>query len=220
MRVLAIDSATSACSAALVADGRLLARRLEAMARGQSEALMPMVAAVMAEAGLTFAALDLLAATVGPGAFTGIRIGLAAARGLALATGLPLVGVSTLEAVAHGVPEPDRHGRPLLVVLESKREELWVQRFAADLSPASPLLALPPDRAAALAEAGDLLVGDAAAAVAAHMAAPHLSSAPGWPDAAVVAALAVRHRAAGTALPAEPLYLRAADVTLPSCPSP
>ena len=76
MIVLAMDTSTSACSAALWADGRILARRLSPMARGQSEALMPMVAEVMAEAGLDFKALDLLAVSVGPGAFTGLRIGL------------------------------------------------------------------------------------------------------------------------------------------------
>ena len=102
MRLLALDTATSACSAALWQDGTVLARHLQPMARGQSEALLPMVAAVMAEAGLAFADLDLLAVTVGPGTFTGIRIGLAAARGLALATGLPLAGIATTEAVAGG----------------------------------------------------------------------------------------------------------------------
>ena len=121
MKILALDSATSACSAAVWADGRVMARRHAEMARGQSEALVPMVAEVMAEVGLGFADLDLLAVTVGPGAFTGIRIGLAAARALALAAGLPLAGVSTLEAVAAAAPAD---GRPLLVVLDSKREEI------------------------------------------------------------------------------------------------
>ena len=110
MRLLALDTATAACSVALWRDGAVLARRFEAMLRGQSEALMPMVGAVLAEAGCGFKDLDAIAVTVGPGAFTGLRIGLAAARGMALAAELPLIGVTTLEAVVHGVP-PSRIGR-------------------------------------------------------------------------------------------------------------
>jgi tRNA threonylcarbamoyladenosine biosynthesis protein TsaB len=104
MRVLGLDSALTACSAALWQDGEILARRMEVMPRGQSEALMPMAVAVMGEADLAFEELDRLGVTVGPGSFTGLRIGLAAARGMAVALRLPLVGVTTLEAVAWGVP--------------------------------------------------------------------------------------------------------------------
>lgn len=212
MKILALDSATSSCSAALWADGRVLARRQAGMARGQSEALVPMVAEVMAEAGLRFDDLDLLAATVGPGAFTGIRIGLATARALALATGLPLAGISTLEAVAAAVPAD---GRPLMVALDSKREEAWVQAFAADRSPLTEPAALPPAEAAALAGPDWTVAGDAAGLVLPLLPGAILAAAR-FPDAAVVAALAAERWAAGTALAPEPLYLRPADVTCPS----
>jgi len=220
MRILALDAATAACSVALWGDGIVLARRHAAMARGQSEALMPMVAEVMAEAGVAFAAIDLLAVTVGPGAFTGIRIGLAAARGLALATGLKAVGIVTTRAVAHAVDPAERRGRPLLVVLDSKRDEPWVQAFAADWSPLGPVAALSPSAAAALLSGPVLLVGDAADRVAPLMPEAELSAASGSPDAAIVAALAAEDWVSGTTLPAAPLYLRPADVTLPSLPSP
>jgi len=106
VRILAFDTALGACSAAVWADGLVLARAFEPRSRGHAEALLPMIEAVLAEAGLRLDALDRLAVTVGPGSFAGTRVGLAAARGLALATGLPLVGVTTLEAVAFDLPAP------------------------------------------------------------------------------------------------------------------
>lgn len=214
MKVLALDSATSACSAALWADGAVLARRFVPMARGQSEALVPMVAEVMAEAGMAFADLDLLAVSVGPGAFTGIRIGLSAARALALATGKPLAGIATPEAVAAAVPEGQRRGRTVLVALDSRREEVWVQAFAADLSPLGEVAALKPAEAARLAPGPVVVAGDAGPLVLPLIAGAVAAEAPGAPDAAVVAALAAARFAAGTHLAPEPLYLRPADVTL------
>ncbi len=218
MLLLALDTATSACSAAVWRDGTVLARRLQPMARGQSEALLPMVAAVMEEAGLGFADLDLLAVTVGPGTFTGIRIGLAAARGLAVATGLPLAGIATPEAVAAAVPAAERHGRTLVVAIESKRDEVWAQAFSSDLVPLGPVAAVLPAAAAALATGPLVVAGDAAPRLLALRPDALAATSPGWPDAAVVAGLAARHWAAGTALPPDPLYLRPADVTLPAVP--
>ncbi|MHA1598030.1 MAG: tRNA (adenosine(37)-N6)-threonylcarbamoyltransferase complex dimerization subunit type 1 TsaB, partial [Alphaproteobacteria bacterium] len=126
MRVLAIDTATSSCSVAMWGDGDILARRAESMPRGQSEALMGMIADVLSEAELDMSAIDLLAVTIGPGAFTGIRIGLAAARGLALASGLPLLGVTTTEAIAAAIKG---NNIPLLVALDSKRADIFIEVF-------------------------------------------------------------------------------------------
>jgi tRNA threonylcarbamoyladenosine biosynthesis protein TsaB len=100
MNLLAFDSAQAACSAAVRRDSTLAARRFARMERGHAEALMPMIVAVLADAGIGFPALDAVAVTVGPGSYTGIRVGLAAAKGIALARGIPLIGVTTLEAVA------------------------------------------------------------------------------------------------------------------------
>ena len=103
MNILALDTSMGACSAAVLrADGAALGlfARQEAMARGHAEALMPMVAGVMDEAHLAFPDLDLIAATVGPGSFTGVRITIAAARGLALATGAKLYGTDSLTVMA------------------------------------------------------------------------------------------------------------------------
>ena len=133
MNILALDTATSSCSAALWKDGGVRSRRLRTMAHGQSEVLMGMVREVLAEAACGFSELNLLAVTTGPGSFTGLRVGLAAARGLALACGLPCLGVTTLETVAHQVNEGERAGKTLLVVLESKRDDVYAQAFGAGL---------------------------------------------------------------------------------------
>lgn len=220
MKILALDSATSACSAAVWQDGTLLAHRFAEMARGQSEVLVPMVAEVMAQAVADFAALDLLAVTVGPGAFTGIRIGLSTARALALAAGKPLAGIATAEAVAAAVPEAERHGRTVLVVLDSRRDELWVQAFSDALEPLGDVAALTPMQVAELELGPVVLAGDARDLVAPLLPAATLATSPGAPDAAQVAALAARRWADGSALAPEPLYLRPADVTMPKCPAP
>ena len=110
MKILAIDSATAACSAAVWSGDGIAAHRFETMARGHAVHLMPMVRDVMAESGLDFHDLDFIATTTGPGGFTGLRIGLAAARALAMAAKLPIVGYSTLETVAQYKTTPAGNG--------------------------------------------------------------------------------------------------------------
>jgi tRNA threonylcarbamoyladenosine biosynthesis protein TsaB len=98
LRVLAIDTALEACSAAVLdTEGKLVVRSLP-MARGHAEALMPLIAETMSAAGTEFADLDRIAVTIGPGSFTGVRVGVAAARGIALAADKPAVGLTTLAA--------------------------------------------------------------------------------------------------------------------------
>ncbi len=129
MRILALDSATSACSVAVFCDDEVIAHGYEEMSRGQAETLIPMVADAMSAAGLVFDALDAIAVTMGPGAFTGVRIGLSTAQSLALAADKPLVGVTTLEAVfaAQG-----QASTPFLVALDTKRTDIYAQLFDSD----------------------------------------------------------------------------------------
>lgn len=222
MRILGFDTATSACSAAVWEDGRIAARRFEPMSRGQSERLMPMVREVLSEARVDFPDLDLLAVTTGPGAFTGLRIGLAAARGMALAGNLACFGVTTLDAVAAGVSEQEREKASVLVVLDSKRAEVYAQAFRSDLRPLSePQVLMPADLATLTANGegyGDPVVvaGDGASQAVEALKDKGieavLSTAPGVPDAATVATIAAeRWSPDQPAEPLRPLYLRPPD---------
>jgi tRNA threonylcarbamoyladenosine biosynthesis protein TsaB len=216
---LGIDSTGAACSAAIWRGDRVVARRFAVMERGQAEALMPMVAAVLEEAALAVAALDLIAVTVGPGAFTGVRIGIAAARGLSLASDVPALGISSFVAAAAQVPMEERRGRPLLVALDSRRAEFFVEMFGADDAPLGPGALLTADEIAARLPAAPLiLAGDAAATLAAALnrADLALASRAGPVDAGDVARLAARAWRPGVRPPPpEPVYLRAPDTTAP-----
>lgn len=213
--ILALDTSMTACSVALWRRGEVDGSRRRDMERGHAEALMPMVADVLDGAGCTAADLDLVAVTVGPGAFTGLRIGLAAARGLALAAGLPCLGVTTTETVAHAVPEQERLGATLLVALRSRRADIYAQAFNADLEPLAGPRALLAQNVAGLVAAGGRIVvaGTASDLVRPALARAGLevvvSEAPGIPDAAVLAAIAAgRWRPGESPAPPSPLYLQ------------
>ncbi len=219
MNILSLDTALTACSVALWCDGAVDAKHFAPMDRGQSEAIMPMVRQVMAEAGARFSDIDLVAVTIGPGAFTGLRIGLAAARGLALAANLPCLGVTTLDAVAAGVATAERNAGTVLVVLETKRDDVYAQLFDSDLNQLNLPSAVVPERLNGAFPPGPLTVaGNAAPRVAAALEragiSVSLSTAPGLPDAAVVARIAAQHWRPGQILsPPSPLYLRPPAVT-------
>lgn len=220
MKVLAFDTALAACSAAVWADGEVLARRYQRLERGHAEALLPMVEAVREEAGLDYDQLDRLAVTIGPGAFTGLRIGLAAARGLSLASGLPLAGVTTLEAVAAQAQQQLATTDPVLAVLDARRGQVYAQAFAPDLVPlGQPAIVAPEAVAGLVPGARAAVVGTGARLVRARLAAAAALSfpdAPELPDAAVVAAIAAGEgRVAASGTPPAPLYLRPPEAKAP-----
>ena len=217
MKVLALDTTLGACSVALCDAGRVLAHARETMTRGHAERIIPMTQEVMAAAGLGFGALDLIAVTVGPGSFTGVRVGLSAARGLGLAAGLRVAGFTTQEALAGGVDDQSLKGRALAVALDARRGQIYLQTFAAGGAVLSqPLIA---ERAGCRLPAGAwLAVGSGADAFAGH----HdvlVDATPRLPDALDVARLAnLRYGVEGEPLPLTPpapLYLRAADAKRP-----
>jgi len=130
MRVLAIDTALEACSAAVLdsEQGGILASESIEMVRGHAEALMPLVARVMSESGLEFLELDRVAVTVGPGSFTGLRVGVSAARGIAVAAGKPAVGLTTLAAYAAPYIATDDQ-TPLVVAIDARNNQVYMQLF-------------------------------------------------------------------------------------------
>ena len=218
MKLLALDCAGLACSVALWRDGTIVAEQTREMARGHAEALMPMLGEVMAAADERLDALDRLAVTVGPGSFTGIRVGLAAARGLALAIGCPLIGVGTLAALAEGAGLVERANHTVLAVLDARRGQVYAQAFDERLTPqASPRACLASEALIGLA-APILLVGSGSALVAAAHGGARLDRAttPDFPEAARVATLAVRQgERARPGHEVAPLYLRGPGAQAP-----
>lgn len=143
MKILAMDSAAQACSVAIWQDTGIIAHEFQEMARGHASDLLPMVDRVLAQAQLNVTDMDAIAVTVGPGGFTGLRIALACARGFGVAAKLPVIGITTLEALASA--ETGR-SLPLLTALDAKRADLYAQYFAPDNTALSePVAQMPED---------------------------------------------------------------------------
>jgi tRNA threonylcarbamoyladenosine biosynthesis protein TsaB len=169
MKLLALDTACSACSVAVRADGAIIASRAVAMRQDHAEALVPMVIDVMGEASVSFGDLDVVAVTLGPGSFTGLRTGMAAAKGFALAYDLPIVGVTSLEAVALAAWQAAPRELPfpsLTVALETRRQSVFLQSFDPDRTPLNEPVAVTLEEAVeALPKNGTVLAGDAASRI-------------------------------------------------------
>ena len=210
MILLAVDTCLDACSAALVENDRVLSAVSEPMHRGHQERLAVMVQSLMAQAGTRFDQLDRLAATVGPGSFTGLRVGLAFAKGLSSALSIPLVGVGTLPALAEGRPGF------AAAVIDARRGQVYLQAFRDGRALMAPDALAVETAAARLAElAGDgpvTLTGSGAPLLAGLFPSARVET-PSGPDPAAIARLA---RLAGDRPPpARPLYLRTPDAKLP-----
>ena len=134
MLILAIDTALDACAASVLdtSAGGVIALESQAMKRGHAEALMPLIARVMKVSGVAFTALDRIAATTGPGSFTGLRVGLSAARGIALAAGKPVVGVTTLTAFAAPIVSENAEPHPVLAAIEARHDHVYFQVLGGD----------------------------------------------------------------------------------------
>lgn len=194
--ILAFDTSAAQCAAALLCGDRVWLK-IEAMDKGQAERLLPLLADLLAEAGVAWRDLAAIAVGTGPGNFTGVRISVAAARGLALGLGIPAIGVTRLEALAHGLP------RPLTVIEDARRGEVYVQSFTdAGTGPAR--IAKPDD----LGAVEVMQTGSGCAGVAAAM-----------PLVQAMAQIAAGRLGSVQPRPA-PFYLRGADAAPPSDPPP
>jgi tRNA threonylcarbamoyladenosine biosynthesis protein TsaB len=223
MLILAIDTALDACAAAVLDTeaGKLIAQESQAMKRGHAEALMPLIGRVIAASGTAFTDLDRIAVTTGPGSFTGLRVGLSAARGIALAANIPVVGVTTLTAYAAPIVSQNAE-YPVVSAIDARHDHVYLQVVSGNGS------ALVRPRVAPMAEALDtwrfgapVLVGNAANLLADRwpsqalapfkvdmQAAPDISWV-GWLGAAV----------SPNTAPARPYYLRAPDAKPQKQPS-
>jgi len=214
MRVLAIDTALGACAAAVLDSqaGAILAAESLGMVRGHAEAVMPLIARVMDAARSEFNELNRIAVTVGPGSFTGLRVGISAARGIALAAGRPAIGLSTLSALA--APHvAARSGDTIIAAIDARNEQVYFQVFAPNgVTVVTPRL----DRVRAAVRAvpvgPTVITGSGAMLVAAHW--PSGSPIPrvedhAAPDIGWVARLGAAAQEEGA--PPKPFYLRRPD---------
>jgi tRNA threonylcarbamoyladenosine biosynthesis protein TsaB len=216
MRVLGIETSTRRGSVALWDDGLVLALDHE-QPNAHAEALLPLVSRLFAETGFAKSSLERVSVGTGPGSFTGLRVGIALGEGIALGMGVPLVGVGSLEAMAHAARESKR---PRVAVLDAGRGELFVAAYGADggvlIAPCAVPMAECGARISGVeALRGALFVGEGAAKIEGELEVSYGRELD-LPHAHAVAALgAVRDPEHS---PPEPIYVRGAGATLPNLP--
>ena len=222
MLILAIDTALDACAAGVLDTnaGQLLVGESEAMKRGHAEALMPLIARVMRASGIAFSELDRIAVTTGPGSFTGLRVGLSAARGIALAANRPVVGVTTLTAYAAPVVSQNAE-QPVISAIDARHDHVYLQVVGGNGSALIRPKVAPIEEALGAARFGaPYLVGNAAGILAdrwpAQAPPPFKVDAQPAPDIAWVGWLGAA--VSPNTAPARPFYLRAPDAKLPKDP--
>ncbi|QKV19549.1 tRNA (adenosine(37)-N6)-threonylcarbamoyltransferase complex dimerization subunit type 1 TsaB [Oricola thermophila] len=206
MLTLAIDTAARFCSACAWDGKRVLGVEERDIGRGHAEQLMEVVAGALAGAGRAFSDIGRIAVAVGPGSFTGIRVGVAAARGFGLALGAPVVGITTLEALAE-----DARGvaaGALAVAVHGGRGQVFLQSFAADGAPVGEPVAVPLEEAASLvAPSIGCIAGNAATDIAAALGRP-VQAVLDRPTGSITTIARLAERSGRRPVP---LYLRGAD---------
>lgn len=198
MIILSLDSVGQGCTVCVWQDGALLSFCEEKMTRGQDARLIPMVQSVIKDAAIEYSTLDRVAVTRGPGSFTGLRIGLSAARGIGFAASKPVIGIDRFSIHRAQYPDDD-----LLVALESRRADLFTKLYHADGTCDEPVLLEIDAMDTVVARAGDV-----------EGCLPLIEA-----EAITAAALAAKTTIGEAANLPRPLYLRAPDVTMPKCAS-
>lgn len=204
--VLAFDTSAAHCAAALLSGHRVLAERHEDMPTGQADRLVPMLEEMLSNAGIGWPDLAVIGVGTGPGNFTGVRISVAAARGLALGLGIPAVGVTSLEAMAHGCDGVR------VVTMDARRDAIYAQVFPEGPAELCTLQNLPPIPAHGLPACIGFRADEVAALCAGHVAAP------AFPLTVAIARIALSRR--DHAPRPAPFYLRGADAAPSSDPPP
>jgi len=215
MRVLAIDTALEACSVAVldIAQPQAMVHETLPMARGHAGALMPLIGRVVQKSGLQYEEFDRIAVTVGPGSFTGLRVGIAAARGIALAAGKPAIGLSTLAALAAPLIAEDDSGA-VVSAIDARHDHVYLQVFGPGGRTLVTPRVIPVREAVRAASSGaPRIVGSGAEMLAkawpGGATPPSLVDPRRFPDIDWVARLGAA--ALDTGAPPKPLYLRAPD---------
>lgn len=219
VKLLVIDTALGACTVGVFEDDRALAARSEPMAKGHSERIGGFVRDVMIRSGIGFDRLDRIGVTVGPGSFTGLRVGLAFAQGLGEALDRPVIGLSTLQALAATRSSAD--GGPLAAAIDARRGQVYLQAFSGDQPLGSPEALAVDDAIEVLAALGcRTIVGSGAAVLAErrHQRSMEaiLDTRPSITDPSATALARLTRQADPAGSPPRPLYLRAPDATPPT----
>lgn len=202
--VLAFDTAAAHCAAALLSGDQILGAKSEPLLKGQAERLIPMLSELLEGAGKQWSDLDAVVVGIGPGNFTGVRVSVSAARGLAVSLDIPAIGVSTFEALAHGTSGRVRVG------LDGRRNQLFSQEFQDGTACGDPVQ----QDIDQLSNTADAYVGYLADTFGGDCLGLETAVNP-----AVLARIGAGRSVDALAPPA-PLYLRSADAALPSDPPP
>lgn len=209
MLILSLDCAGSGCGVCVWQDGNVLAAQEERMERGQDQRLMPLILDVIKKAGVKFETLDRIAVTRGPGSFTGLRIGLSAARGIGLASNKPVIGIDRF-AIFHKAFKPSNQDH--LVIINSRRTELYCRFYPASGPAHAPQMLTPEEIAAFLENKNVMISGDIQ---------PDLFNnfqVLPEPEFVIAASIAAEADPKAEEYWPRPLYLRAPDVTMPKTP--
>ncbi|TDT76825.1 tRNA threonylcarbamoyl adenosine modification protein YeaZ [Litoreibacter halocynthiae] len=211
---LAFDTSAAHCAAALLSGDTVLVSRVEEMQKGQAERLLPLLEEVLSEADKKWSDLDRIGVGIGPGNFTGIRISVSAARGLALSLGIPAIGVSALEAMAFAPTQRDQ----TLATLDARQGNVYIQFFAKNGGALdAPSLCAEDEIQAGSPPETAFVVGYNSTFLAAQLEAEAIETSP---SALIIATARIAAaRAPDGARPA-PLYLRPADAAPPRDPAP
>jgi tRNA threonylcarbamoyladenosine biosynthesis protein TsaB len=217
MNILAFETGNFSFSAALLRKEEVLVNESLEAERGQDRILISLLSKMLEKAGLVFKDISLIVTTTGPGSFTGLRVGLAAAKGFHLALGVPVIGVSSFQWYCQSLLQKSKDNKNILIVLESKREEVFCQLFDSkgdSLKP--PVCLLPSDVASYCSEGSLILSGNGAHHIVPHISQQKIELIEKKPSAVDLGIFAwhLYERGQHQNYPCLPFYLRDADVTL------